>query len=573
MKGSELLLKALKNAGVKYIFGYTGGAIMPVFDEMVKRGDFAYIKPRNEQGAAFMAQGLTRASCSSKNPQIGICISTSGPGAMNLVTGIADAMMDSIPLLAITGQVAINVLGTDAFQENDVVGVMMPITKQSYMPLTPEEIEETVYEALYIAKTGRGGPVSIDLPKNVQMEEVNNNYKFNYKNYKPNLPGFYYNPIPDRTKIKESVSLINKSSRPIILGGHGIIQSNAGTKLLEFAKKTNIPIALTLHGISAIPADHDLNLGMMGMHGTVEANRAICNADLIIAFGMRFDDRVTGKLDEYAENADVIHVEIDPSEIDKNVKTTIGINADTGKALDAFLEEPGLTTKPRHDWFSQIAEYRKEISADLKSEIEKGVGSEGKLLMKTIIHRLSEITKGNDIVVSDVGQHQMMTARFYNFQRFNTWITSGGSGTMGAGIPMALGARLARPNETVWCVCGDGGFQMNIQELGTIMEYNLDIKIIIMNNGFLGMVRQWQTLFFEGRFAGTPMKNPDFGIIAKAYGITYEKVERKTDIDKAIKSAMNHKGANIIEFVCDPTELVLPMIPAGAGFEKMITRV
>lgn len=572
MTGKNLVLQTLRNKGVKYIFGYTGGAIMPIFDEMDKLNDFHFIMSRHEQGAAFMAQGLSRASRSNDNPKIGVCISTSGPGAMNLTTGVADAYMDSIPIVAITGQVATGVIATDAFQESDVVGVMMPICKQTYMPLTAEEIEPTVHEAFYVATTGRGGPVVLDIPKDVQNQQVDESYSFRSNNYKPDLPGFFYHPTPEREPVKKAINLINRSERPVMFCGHGVINSNAGKVLQKFAEKVNIPIAFTMHGLSAVPADHPLSLGMMGMHGTVEANMAIMNADLLISFGMRFDDRVTGKLNEYAQDADVIHVEIDPSEIEKNVATDVAINADVYRTLHVLLGEPMLTFKPRKRWFGMIDEYRKTMVDDLKEEISRGVGESGKLLMKSIVHQLSELTSGKDLIVPDVGQHQMMAARFYNYQTENSWFASGGAGTMGASLPMSIGVKLARPRERVWSINGDGGFQMNIQELGTVMEQEIDIKIILLNNGYLGMVRQWQTLFFDGRYAGTPMKSPDFGLIAQAYGIPYIRVEELQDVKPSLKKAMKHKGAIMLEFICDPNEVILPMIPAGGGFNDMIVK-
>jgi acetolactate synthase-1/2/3 large subunit len=572
MTGKNLVMQTLVNKGVKYIFGYTGGAIMPIFDEMDKTPGVRFIMSRHEQGAAFMAQGLSRASLSNDTPQIGVCMSTSGPGAMNLTTGIADAYMDSVPVVAITGQVATGVIATDAFQESDVVGVMMPICKQTYMPLTAEEVEPVIHEAFYVAKTGRGGPVVVDIPKNVQEQEVSSDYSFDAEKFRPSLPGFFYHPTPEREPVKRAISLINHSERPIMFCGHGVINSNSGALLKQFAEKVNIPIAFTMHGISALPADHPLNLGMMGMHGTVEANKAIMEADLLIAFGMRFDDRVTGKLKEYAQNADVIHVEIDASEIDKNVATSVAINADVYRTLHVLLGDPMLTFKPRRRWFEKIEGFRQIMKKDLEQEIEEGVGENGRLLMKTIVHQLSELTAGKDLIVPDVGQHQMMAARFYNYQTENSWFASGGAGTMGASLPMAVGVKLARPNERVWSICGDGGFQMNLQELGTIMEQQVDIKILLFNNGHLGMVRQWQTLFYDRRYAGTPMQSPNYGLIAEAYGLPYQKVEKLEDVVPALQKAIDHNGPIIIEFLCDSSEVILPMIPAGGGFEDMIVK-
>jgi acetolactate synthase-1/2/3 large subunit len=568
--GKELVLKALKDKSVQYVFGYTGGAIMPIFDEMERQKCFTFIMARHEQGATFMAQGISRASQTSDRPQIGVCMATSGPGAMNLVTGIADALMDSVPLLAITGQVATGVIATDAFQESDVVGVMMPLTKQTYMPLSADTIEATIHEAIYVATTGRGGPVVVDIPKDVQTQTVPEGYGFDPARFEPDLPGFYYSPAPDREPFRRAIALINQSERPVILCGHGVVSRNAGADLQRFAEKARIPIGFTLHGLSALPVDHPLSLGMVGMHGTVEANRALLHADLILALGMRFDDRVTGKLEAFAKDAKVIHVEIDPSEIDKNVPTTVALKADVGEVIRLLARDPEITTKPRSAWFERIETFRREIAAEVEAEIAAGTGKEGRLLMKSVVRRLSETTGGKDIIVSDVGQHQMILARFYNFQAANSWFTSGGAGTMGCALPMAVGVKLARPGERVWAVMGDGGFQMNLQELGVIMEYKVDVKILLLNNGYLGMVRQWQTLFYDGRYAGTPLKNPDFGAIAKAYGIAYLRVTEKEQVAAALRQAADHPGAFMVEFVCDPSEIVLPMVPSGGGIADMI---
>jgi len=573
MQGSELVIKALKDKGIRYVFGYTGGAIMPVFDAMEQHKPFKFFMSRHEQGAAFMAQGVSRASVSTDKPQVGVCMATSGPGAMNLVTGVADAGMDSVPLIAITGQVPTGVIATDAFQESDVVGVMMPLVKQVYMPLDVNKLEETIHEAFWVAGSGRGGPVVIDIPKDVQIQTAAENYQFSPEAYEPDLPGLYIPQAPDRESIHKAVALINRSERPIVLCGHGVRSSNQGEQLRRFAEKTNIPIAFTLHGLSAMPVDHPLSTGLVGMHGTVEANRALLHADLIISFGMRFDDRVTGNLATFGVDADVIHVEIDPSEIDKNVRASVAINADTAEALKMLIKDPGLISKPRQRWLARVDDWREEIRAETQSEVEAGVGREGRLLMKTITHKLSKITAGKDLVVGDVGQHQMILARYYNYQTTNSWFTSGGAGTMGCSLPMAVGVKLVRPDERVWSVSGDGGFQMNIQELGTIMEYGIDIKILLFNNDYLGMVRQWQTLFYDGRYAGTPMMNPDYGMIAGAYGIPYRKVSKVEEIDDALQTAADYRGAYMVEFVCDATEIVLPMVPAGGGFADMITAI
>jgi len=573
MKGTELVLKALIDNGVKYIFGYTGGAIMPIFDEMEKQDALSFIMSRHEQGAVFMAQGISRASLSTSDPRTGVCMATSGPGAMNLVTGIADANMDSVPVLAITGQVPTGVIATDAFQESDVVGVMMPLTKQTYMPLSVDEIETTIHEAMYVASSGRGGPVVVDIPKDVQLQETESVCEFDARSCEPQLPGFFYRPSVDLDSLKQAVGLINRSERPIILCGHGVISSNTGPQLQAFAERANIPVAFTLHGLSALPVDHRMSLGMVGMHGTVEANRALMNADLIISLGMRFDDRVTGNLKDFAREAAVIHVEIDPSEIDKNVKSSVALNTDVAQALNLLHRDPSLVSKPRTRWLAQIDAFRLEIADQIQKEIDAGIGREGQLLVKTITSRLSRLTQGKDIIVGDVGQHQMILARFYNFQTVNSWFTSGGAGTMGCALPMSIGVKLARPDERVWSVSGDGGFQMNIQELGTIMEHDIDVKILLMNNGYLGMVRQWQTLFYDGRYAGTPMKNPDYGAIAGAYGIPYLKVSDLDQVDDAIQTAADNKGPYMLEFICDPSEIILPMVPAGGGYKEMIVSI
>lgn len=571
MNGAQLLKKALKDAGVKHLFGYTGGAIMPFFDQYEKGEDDSKIMvARHEQGAAYMAQGVARGSVHQENPQIAACISTSGPGAMNMVTGVADAIMDSVPLLAISGQVGASVIGTDAFQETDVVGVMLPITKQTYMPLKTEKVEETIHEAIHIAMNGRPGPVAIDIPKNVQIQEVDKTYGFNHENYEADLPGFKYGTTPDQKQIDEAVKMINNAKQPVIFCGHGVRIANAGAELVQFAEKVKAPIATTLHGNTAFDTTHELHLGWMGMHGAVEANRAIEHSDLIISFGMRFDDRVTGKLDEYAKNADVIHVEIDASEIDKNVKTSIGINADAKETLNAFINHSELKTQPREEWFKKIEEYKKEMGSWHQEELEKGTGAMGRILMKSIITKLSDITNGEDILVMDVGQNQMMGSKYYKFKNVNTCFNSGGAGTMGASLPMAVGVKLVRPDETVWSINGDGGFQMNIQELGAVMENDINIKIIILNNEYLGMVRQWQTLFFDGRYAGTPMVSPSYGKIAEAYGLPYQFVEKIEDVEGALTAAREHNGAYVLEFACDASEVVMPMIPTGKPFSEMI---
>ena len=565
MNGGEFLAKLLDKNGIKFLVGYTGGAIMPFFDEMAKIKNLKFIMSRNEQGAAFIAQGISRGSYHHKKPQIGTCISTSGPGAMNLVTGIADAYMDSVPVVAITGQVAYGVIGTDAFQENDVVGVMLPITKQAILVNQFNDLKSIVDDGIKISKSGRFGPVNIDLPKSIQQEQVDES-KMSNGDYK------YSIPTANRSEINKIITSINEAKKPVIFSGHGVISSNSGNLLEKFAVKSNAPVSFTLLGISSMPMDHKLSLGMMGMHGTVEANRGIYNSDLILAFGMRFDDRVTGKISEYAPNAKIIHIDIDKSEIGKNMRTDLGIHAEVNSTLKMLLASPDLKFQKRVEWFDQIKEFKKEVKSEVEAELKNGKGIEGKLLMRRIVSDLSKVTKGQDMIVTDVGVHQMITARYYNYQKNNSFYTSGGAGTMGAGLPMSIGVKLVNPDETIWCVSGDGGIQMNIQELGTIMEYKLDIKIIILNNQFLGMVRQWQTFFFDGRYIGTPMLNPDYSKIAEAYNIAYQKVEKVNDIETALKTAKKHKGSIITEFICDPSEVILPMVPNGSSFKDMIVR-
>ncbi|MEI6223028.1 MAG: biosynthetic-type acetolactate synthase large subunit [bacterium] len=555
--GAELLCRCLVEQGVTYLFGYTGGAIMPVYDAFPKFPQLKHVMVRNEQAAAFAAQGIARAT-----GQVGVCIATSGPGAMNLLTGIADAHMDSIPLVAITGQVTSDVIGSDAFQEGDIVGSMIPITKQTYMLDDPYEIPRIVREAFYLANNGRKGPVNIDFPKDIANAVIPDEGFDDTIRYPVRQPvGITL------AQLQHVKRLLASAERPVIFVGHGVIQGGAQAEVLELIEKTQIPFSVTLHGISALPAEHPLCLGMMGMHGTVEANRAIEHADLIIALGMRFDDRVTGKLNEYAKNADVIHIESDPAEINKNVRVSVAINSDLKPALVEILRVAEL--KDTKKWLATAVENRKLWTGLDPVNASAGLGPNGKLLMGYVIERLSEVTEGQDNVVSDVGQHQMFAARYYKFKRFNTWFNSGGAGTMGFALPTAMGVKIAKPNEQVWVVVGDGSFQMNIQELGTIMAQQLDIKIVLLNNNFLGMVRQWQDLFYDGRFVGTPVKNPDFITLASAYGIAGERVDGKEQLEAALQRAKVHKGAYLIEVMTDIEELILPMIPSGASFSDM----
>jgi len=566
MVGSEVVLKSFSDLKIDFLVGYTGGTIMPVLDKLEKFKNLKFVTCRHEQGAGFIAQGYTRAS-----GKIAPLLVTSGPGITNAVTPIADAMMDSVPMVIISGQVAQEVVGTDAFQETDVLGMMYPITKYAVLPDKADDIPVVIAEAIYIANHGRKGPVCIDLPKNLQFETVK---KINVPKVL-NLAGVKkcLEINSDSKNVKETLNLIKSAKKPVVLLGHGVIISNAKKEVLDFIEKIKAPTALTMHGLSAIPSNHELCLGMMGMHGEIEANRAIEEADLLIALGMRFDDRVTGKLSQYAKNAKVIHIEIDPSEIDKNVLSTVNINSDLKKALKILnkeLKKVQINFETRKKFLEKVQK-NKEISKSFyKNIFDKGVGDSGKLLMSKIVHELSEFTKGKDNIVTDVGQHQMQTAKFYKFNRFNNWFSSGGLGTMGFGIPTAIGVKFARPDEEVWVVVGDGGIQMNIQELGTILQENININIILLNNSFLGMVRQWQDLFFDKKRAETSMISPDFSCIAKAYDLGYKKVESVNDIKSALEWSKNTQKSTIIEFVCDTEEVIYPMVPPGNTLSNMI---
>jgi acetolactate synthase-1/2/3 large subunit len=466
--------------------------------------------------------------------------------------------------MVITGQVPTNVVGTDAFQESDMVGMMYPTTKQAVMIQKTDNLQEKFFNLAHIATAGRPGPVHIDLPKNVQLNSAN------LKDLDEVEPNREYFKVPHTTQAQydKAAQLIDQAEKPVAFCGHGVIISQAEKEFERFVEKSNIPFTSTLHGLSALPADHPKSLGMMGMHGTVAANKAISQTDLIIAFGMRFDDRVTAKLSEYAKNAKVIHVEIDPSEIDKNVETSLAINADAKNALEKLNNR--VTNKNRKDWFDYLDKQTQRWQDYIEPILKKGTGPNKGLLMKTIVHRMSELTKGKDNVVPDVGLNQMMAARFYNYQRTNSAFFSGGLGTMGCALPTAIGVKLARPDERVWVIAGDGGIQMNLQEFETLIEYDLDIKIMVFNNEVLGMVRQWQSLFFGKRYAQTDLVNPDFVKLAQAYDIPAQKVTEVEDIDDSIKWAIETDGPTLVEYSCDRDELIMPMIPAGATFDEMI---
>lgn len=550
--GSEAVIKCLLLEGVDTIFGYPGGAIMPIYDALYKyREQVNHILVRHEQGAVHGAQGYARVS-----GKPGICFATSGPGATNLITGIADAMIDSTPLVCITGQVADHLLGTDAFQETDVVGISMPVTKWNYQVTRAEEIPDALARAFYIATTGRPGPVLIDITKNAQFAE------FDFK-YKPCKKIRSYHPYPevDDVKIEEAAALINRAKKPMMLVGQGVILSDAQKELIAFAERTGIPMASTLLGLSAVPTDHPLYVGYLGMHGNYGPNVKTNESDLIIAVGMRFDDRVTGDLNTYARQAKIVHIEIDPAEIGKNVPTDVGINADAKEALISLM---GRVDKNSHEEW--IAEFHAcaQIEHD-KIRKEEMHPTAGGLKMAEIVTMISEKTEGKGVIVTDVGQHQMVTSRYYQFKDKRQNITSGGLGTMGFALPAAMGAALAEKERPVIAIIGDGGFQMTIQELGTIFQSKIPVKILVLNNNFLGMVRQWQQLFFEGRYSFTEMTNPDFVKVVDGFGIESFKVDQRENLEEAIDRFLNFEGPVFLEAVVEKEENVFPMIPTGAS--------
>ncbi len=552
LTGSEAVIQSLIAEGVDTIFGYPGGAIMPIYDALYHYEDqIKHILVRHEQGAAHAAQGYSRVS-----RKTGVCFATSGPGATNLITGIADAQIDSTPLVCITGQVPSSLLGTDAFQETDVVGISMPVTKWNYQVTKPEEIPEAISRAFYIANSGRPGPVLIDITKDAQFGE----FEFEYKKCE-RIRSYQPYPSLSMDKVDEAIELINNAKKPYLLIGHGILISQAQKQLTQFVEKSGIPFASTLLGLSAMPDDHPLYVGYLGMHGNYGPNVKTNQCDVLIAIGMRFDDRVTGNLESYAKQAKVIHIEIDPSEIDKNVKTAVAINCDAKAALIALTDKVKRNSYP--EWLAEFhecdkEEYKKVIQHEMNPNSES-------IRMAEVVNSLSEKTKGKAIIVSDVGQHQMVTSRYYKYLQTDSNVTSGGLGTMGFALPAAMGAKLAQPEREVIAIIGDGGFQMTLQELGTIAQYGINVKIIILNNSFLGMVRQWQQLFFEKRYSFTEMSNPNFGLIAQGYGIENHKVEERENLDKSIEDLLKHQGPYLLEVVVEKEENVFPMVPSGAS--------
>jgi acetolactate synthase I/II/III large subunit len=553
--GAEILWECITREGVEVVFGYPGGANMPIYDAMLSY-PVHHVLVRHEQGAAHMADGYARAS-----GKVGVAMATSGPGATNLVTGIATAMMDSSPIVCITGQVHAHLIGGDAFQETDVTGITLPITKHNYLVMRADEIAEVVAEAFYIARSGRPGPVLIDICKNAQIDQV----EFSYPE-EVTLPGYQPPSHAPKADLQQAVKLIQEAERPVILAGHGVLMSDAEEVLQHFAVKTNTPVAMTLLGLGAFPASHELSLGMMGMHGEAHSNLAIQNADLLLAFGMRFDDRVTGTLNTYAPGSKKVHIDIDPSEIHKNVKVDVPLVGDLNTVLTDLL--PMVDEYEHEAWMGQIAEWKAE--GDARSIM--GWPDDGELHVSHLVHALWEATEGGAIVTTDVGQHQMWTAQYYFLEKPKRWLSSGGAGTMGFGLPSAIGAWFANKNEEVWTVVGDGGFQMTQAELSTAVQEGANVKIAIMNNNFLGMVRQWQEFFFEKRYSAVNMATPDFVKIAEAHGIPARLVTDPDEVEDAIAFARETSGPVLLEFRVVQEEAVYPMVPAGAALDQMLRR-
>ena len=556
ISGSEAVIKCLINEGIEIIYGYPGGAIMPVYDELFKYQDkIHHVLTRHEQGASHAAQGFARIS-----GKVGVAIATSGPGATNLVTGLADAQIDSTPMICITGQVSSKLLGSDAFQETDIIGISTPITKWNYQITNASEIPEIFAKAFYIAKSGRPGPVLIDITKDAQFEL----FDFSYSK----INGIRsYNPIPDinNNKIKEAAKLINQAKKPLIVWGQGVILGNAEKELINLVDKTGIPAAWTILGASAIPTEHPLNVGMLGMHGNYAPNIKTNECDVLIAIGMRFDDRVTGDVTRYAKQAQIIHFEIDPAEVNKNIEVDIAVLGNAKQTLKEVIKYVHVNS--HKNWLKEFSDlYQVEFNKVINAEInptKKG------LTMGEVIKQINEFTKGNAAIVSDVGQHQMVACRYANFKISKSNITSGGLGTMGFALPAALGAKMAAPNREVVAIIGDGGYQMTIQELGTVFQTKAAVKIVVLNNDFLGMVRQWQQLFFEKRYASTEMVNPDFVKIAEGYYIKAKRVNKRDELASAIEEMIKSKEPYFLEVVVEKEANVFPMIPTGSSVSEI----
>ena len=558
LTGAEIIWECLIREGVEVVFGYPGGAILPAYDALSKYSDRVHhVLTRHEQGATHMADGYARAS-----GKVGVAIATSGPGAANMITGLATAMMDSSPIVCITGQVPRPAIGSDAFQEMDISGAVIPVTKHSYLVMDIQVLAPTIKEAFAIARSGRPGPDLIDIPKDLQAEE----FEFLYPEDQVSIPG--ENPIKsdiDSLELVQAVEMISEAKKPVILAGHGVLISGASEEVISLSEKSGIPISWTLLGSGAVPASHPLNMGMMGMHGEFAANNAIHNADLLIACGMRFDDRVTGNTKTYSPDSKKIHIEVDPSEINKNVRVDLAINGDLKFVLKNLL--PQVKEKKNKSWYEQVSKWRDESASrdiiNMDTEILYGA---------QVISDLWRATNGNAIIVSDVGQHQMLEAQYYKHDEPNTLLTSGGLGTMGFSLPAAIGASFANRDKDIWVIVGDGSIQMTITELATAVQENSNIKIAIINNGYLGMVRQWQQLFYDSRYSETPISSPDYVKLSEAYGLKGYRVHSRNEISDTIKKVQKINGPSLIEFVVEKHDMVYPMVPAGANLDEMISR-
>lgn len=555
--GSEAVILSLINEGVDTMFGYPGGAIMPVYDSLMDYEDqLRHILTRHEQGAIHAAQGYARVT-----GRVGVCMVTSGPGATNLITGIADAMIDSTPLVCISGQVGSPLLGTDAFQETDVIGITMPVTKWNVLVTRPEDIPDTIAQAFYIARTGRPGPVMVDITKDAQFGKLDFDYKkcTYLRSYRPK-------PDVQLQEVENAAEIINKAQKPFALVGQGIILGNAEAEAKAFIEKTGIPFAWTLLGNSALPTDHPLNMGMLGMHGNYAPNVKTNECDVLIAIGMRFDDRVTGNLSKYAKQAKIIHLEIDPAEVNKNVKADVAIIGDVKESLPLLTEK--LEKKSHEDWVQSFRElYKTEFDKVIQHDIHPV--KEG-LTMGEAVRMVSEKLNGDAILVTDVGQHQMIANRYFSFKNSRSVVTSGGLGTMGFGLPSAFGAKIGQPDKTVVLFVGDGGFQMTMQEMGTIFQTGAAVKIVLLNNNFLGMVRQWQQMFFDRRYSSTRLVNPKFTILAEGFGIASLKVENREQLIAGVEQMLNHDGPFLLEVMVEKEDNVFPMVPTGASVSEVL---
>ena len=557
--GAVALIRALIAEGTDTVFGYPGGQVLPVYDALYDYTDsLKHILVRHEQGAAHAAEGYARAT-----GRAGVVIVTSGPGATNVITGLSDAMMDSTPLVVITGQVGTQYLGSDAFQETDVIAITQPVTKWSLQVRRAKDINNAVARAFFIARSGRPGPVVLDISRDAQIGLVDEPYRpINYiRSYNPS-------PIADPQKLQAAAEIINSARRPMILAGQGVAISGAERQLMEFAEKAHIPVATTLLGLSVVPSDHPLYKGMLGMHGNIGPNMATNRADVIIGIGMRFDDRVTGIASAYAPDAKIIHIDIDASEFDKVVPSAIALHSDAAKALDSLIPLVDRVEE-RHEWLALFDDcMQREENTVIKAELHRH--GDTPMTMGEVVRAVSDATDDNAIAVTDVGQNQMMSARYFRFRQSRSFISSGGLGTMGFGLPAAIGAKIGRPDRTVVAFMGDGGFQMTMQELGTIMQYGVNVKIVVMDNNYLGNVRQWQNLFYHQRFSQTPLLNPDFITIARAYGIEGMDIHDRSELKEGIERMLAHDGAFVLNVAIDPEDMVFPMVAPGKAIDNML---